>query len=91
MLVFFQPGIQLLVELEVVETDGGFQGYEVDKLFLDGVGLQVDGVLVNVGNLGDVADLSIGEHVGSLDMIWALGSIIKAALRIMVRALIGLT
>lgn len=44
MLVFFQPGIQLLVELEVVETDGGFQGDEVDKLFLDGIGLQVDSV-----------------------------------------------
>ncbi len=34
----------------------GFESNKIDKLFLDGVGLQVDGILVNVFHLGNVGN-----------------------------------
>ncbi len=73
MLVFFQPDIQLLVKLQVVETDGGLQGDKVDKLFLDGIGLQVHGILVNVGNLGNVTDLFNRRACGIIGLDMSIG------------------
>jgi hypothetical protein len=44
-LVLFQPGVHFLSKLQVLKADCGFKGNKVDKLFLDGIGLQVDGIL----------------------------------------------
>ncbi len=56
-LVLFQPGVHFLSKLQVLKADCGFEGNKVDKLFLDGVGLQVDSVLIDVGGFGNVGDL----------------------------------
>jgi hypothetical protein len=56
-LVIIQPGIHLLCEFQVMKADCSFKGNKVDKLFLDGIGLQVDSVLINVGSLCNVGNL----------------------------------
>jgi hypothetical protein len=63
MLVFMQPGEQLLVVLQVRETYCGIKGEKPDKLFLVDIGLQVQHKLVNIGNLGDVIHIfDISKH-----------------------------
>jgi hypothetical protein len=54
--LFFQPSVHLPAKFQGFETNSGFQGDKVDKLFLDGIGLQVDSILVKVGSLGDVGN-----------------------------------
>jgi hypothetical protein len=91
MLVFTQPGEQLLVVLQVRETYGGIKGEKPDKLFLVDIGLQVRHKLVNIGNLGDIVHIfDISKHgIVRLDMGMRIQ--ILACLKIMVRAGIGLT